>query len=251
MIPYIDIPAIDLIGPLKIQPFGILVVLGLIVGYRVALWQARERNLDREKVESLVLWTVVSGFILAHLVSEIFYAPQRVVENPLVLLTFWTSLSSYGGFAGGAIGAYLFVRRNKLAFWPHADLLATALIAGWFFGRLGCTVVHDHPGKLSEFFLAVKFPGGSRHDLGFYEWLFTIGLNALVFWQLRRDPRPGTVVVTLMLTYAPVRFFMDYLRTADLHYFGLTPGQYFSIALLVGGLLLAWRLGFLAKREPA
>ncbi len=243
MIPYIDIPTIQLFGPLKIQPFGLLVVTGLIVGHRIALRQADARGLDREKVASLVLWTVIGGFILAHLVSEIFYSPDQVARNPLVLLKFWTSLSSYGGFAGGLIGAWLFLRREKLAFWIHADLLATALTAGWFFGRMGCTVVHDHPGKLSDFFLAVRYPGGSRHDLGFYEWLFTIGLNVLVFSLLRRGPKPGTVVVTLMLAYAPVRFLFDFLRTADRHYLGLTPGQYFSVALLLGGLLLFWRLG--------
>ncbi len=246
MIPYIDIPSIPLFGPLKIQPFGLLVVIGLVLGHQVALRQAKARGLDREKVASLVLWTVIGGFILAHLVSEIFYAPDRVARNPLVLLTIWTSLSSYGGFAGGLIGAWLFLRKEKLAFWPHADLLAAALTVGWFFGRLGCTVVHDHPGKLSDFFLAVQFPGGARHDLGLYEWLFTIGLNLLVFGLLKRNPKPGTIVVTLMLAYAPVRFLLDFLRTADRHYFGLTPGQYFSLALLLGGLLLFWRLG-LAK----
>ena len=243
MIPYIDIPSIQLFGPLHIQPFGLLVVTGLMLGYRVAMRQANARGLDREKVGSLVLWTVIGGFILAHLVSEIFYSPDQVRQNPLVLLKIWTSLSSYGGFAGGLIGAWLFLRREKLPFWPHADLLATALTAGWFFGRLGCTVVHDHPGKLSDFFLAVQYPGGARHDLGFYEWLFTIGLNLLVFGLLRRGPKPGAIVVTLMLAYAPVRFLFDFLRTADRHYLSLTPGQYFSVALLLGGLFLFWRLG--------
>ena len=32
--------------------------------------------------------------------------------------------------------------------------------------------------KLSDFFLAIPFPEGQRHDLGFYEMLFTMFMSA-------------------------------------------------------------------------
>jgi phosphatidylglycerol:prolipoprotein diacylglycerol transferase len=38
--------------------------------------------------------------------------------------------------------------------------------------------------------------------------------------------------------YAPVRFLLDFLRVGDRLYFGFTPGQYFSIALLAVGVVL-------------
>lgn len=247
MIPYISIPALELIGPLKIQPFGALVFSALLVGYYVALWQARQRNLSEERAGDLVIWTAVGGFVVAHLVSVIFYFPERIAQNPLELLKIWTSLSSYGGFAGGALGAVLYIRKERLPFWEHIDLLAVALTVGWFFGRMGCTVAHDHPGKLTDFVFAVQYPGGTRHDLGLYEWIFTVGLNVAVFTLLRFRPKPGTILAVLMIAYAPVRFSFDFLRTADKHYLGLTPGQYFSIALLVAGCLLAWRVW---KRPP-
>lgn len=248
MIPYIDIPPIRLVGPLAIQPFGLLVAIGLVVGYQVAMWETRRRGLDPKHTGSLVLWTLIGGFVVAHLVSVVFYFPEEIAANPLVLLKFWGSLSSYGGFAGGALAALYYIRREKLTLWPHVDMLALSLIAGWFFGRMGCSVVHDHPGKLSDFFLAVKYPGGARHDLGFYEWLFTILLIAGAFTLRRLDLRPGSVLVMIMIAYAPVRFGLDFLRTADRLYAGLTPGQYFSIALLIGGFVL-WRR--LPPRERA
>ncbi|MCB1163059.1 MAG: prolipoprotein diacylglyceryl transferase [Candidatus Krumholzibacteriia bacterium] len=250
MIPYIDIPALHLVGSLRVQPFGVLVALGLVTGYAVARREARRRGLDEARIGDLVLWTVVGGFVLAHLVSAIFYFPDEVARNPWELLKVWDSLSSYGGFAGGALGALIAIRRYRLPLWPTVDTLAAALIAGWFFGRLGCTVVHDHPGRLSDFFLAVNYPGGARHDLGFDEWLFTIGLNVTVFLMLRRDPPPGSVLALLMIAYAPVRFGLDFLRTADRHYLGLTPGQYFSVALLIGGLLVLRRVRSRRELQP-
>ena len=44
------------------------------------------------------------------------------------------------------------------------------------FGRLGCTLVHDHVGSRSEFLLAIRFPDGARHDLGLYELLYTVAV---------------------------------------------------------------------------
>ena len=43
----------------------------------------------------------------------------------------------------------------------------------------------------SDFFLAVQFPGGSRHDLGLYEAILTAGI-AVLFYMWRNKPvRPG------------------------------------------------------------
>ena len=36
--------------------------------------------------------------------------------------------------------------RTRRPWLPMADLLAQALVVGWVFGRLGCTLVHDHIG---------------------------------------------------------------------------------------------------------
>ena len=42
----------------------------------------------------------------------------------------------------------------------------------------------------------------------------------------------------VILLYAPMRFFLDTLRIADPRYFGMTPGQYFSIVFSFLGLFL-------------
>jgi phosphatidylglycerol:prolipoprotein diacylglycerol transferase len=141
-------------------------------------------------------------------------------------------LSSFGGLFAGALGAYVFTRHRGLAVLPWLDVLARAFSLAYVFGRAGCSLAHDHPGLPTDFFLAViyparnGFPAGPRHDLGFYEFLLWV-LIFLVFHWLSRRRRPGGFYIGLMIVwYAPVRFGLDFLRTADLSYLGLTFAQW-------------------------
>jgi phosphatidylglycerol:prolipoprotein diacylglycerol transferase len=126
--------------------------------------------------------------------------------------------------------------------------LVQALVVGWVLGRLGCTLVHDHIGRRSEFLLAIRFPDGPRHDLGLYELLYTlVVLVPAVLVLARRRRPPGTSVAVLALVYVPFRFLADFLRATDLpgadaRYLGLTVGQYGSIALAVVGVAVAMRI---------
>jgi phosphatidylglycerol:prolipoprotein diacylglycerol transferase len=111
---------------------------------------------------------------------------------------------------------------------------------GWFFGRMGCFVAHDHPGTETEFWLGVYGicqPGGNKmvacHDMGLYEALWSLSMFG-VFQILDRFPlKPGTLVLTLGLCYGPLRFAMDYLRpvVTDVRYGAFTPGQYWAAVL--------------------
>jgi phosphatidylglycerol:prolipoprotein diacylglycerol transferase len=164
------------------------------------------------------------------------YFPERVRSNPGSLLNLAGSMSSFGGFLGGCLGAIIYLKIKKLPIIEYGEGLLVGLFVGWFFGRLGCTIVHDHPGKRTDFFLAVKFPGGARHDLGFYEWLFTIGLIVILIFIRRAGFPPGTIVGVVCILYGSVRFLLDFLRVGDKLYFGLTPGQYFSFILVAPGI---------------
>ena len=174
MIPYIEIPPIDLGGDFVIRAFDILVALAVVVGVFVADRRAQRWGLSGRVITDVAVWAVVPGFICAHLVSVIFYFPERIAENPLELLNIFSGLSSFGGFLGGAAGVLYFFHRKKIPVWEYGDALVYGFTFAWIFGRLGCTFAHDHPGIETDFFLAVIYPengGTPRHDLGFYEFL--------------------------------------------------------------------------------
>jgi phosphatidylglycerol:prolipoprotein diacylglycerol transferase len=247
VIPYVEIPELPIWGPLSVKPFGLLVAVSCLTALYVARWHAGTTGLDKRLVDDLIIvWVLVPAFVFSHWVSMLLYFPAELAARPVLFFYFWGSMSSFGGFLGGALGAIWFIKRKGLPLWEYLDTVVVALCSGWFFGRLGCAITHDHPGIASDFLLAVQYPGGARHDLGLYEWLLTLVLVPLVFYIRAKKPAPGTITAVVPLVYGPVRFMLDFLRVEDKLYLGLTPGQYFSIALFIVG---AWVL--IRQRDAA
>lgn len=153
LIPYFQVPVIQL-GPLPIHGFGLLVALGFIVGGNVAIKRANRSGLDGEKINQLLSWLVVGTFIGGHVGYGLMYKPEEYFANPIEFLKVWQGLSSFGGFLVCVPLSFYFFRKHKLPIWPYMDSLAIGLSMGWFLGRMGCTVAHDHPGTPSNFFLA-------------------------------------------------------------------------------------------------
>lgn len=276
MIPYFPQPEYHLFGPVTVHAFGAIVAVSLIVGWRMAVARARTKGLDPELFEDLLLYVVLSGFVVAHLYSVLAYFPREAMEDPLLLLKFWEDISSFGGFAGGLLGLWLFFRfkaRNVDAATRlrYLDVIAYVFPFAWAIGRMACTVAHDHPGTVTTFPLGIslKYPEAQAyiasfyreagrlaelpspavlaqmafHDLGWYEFLYMLLLMVPAFLVLDRKPRPPAFfLIAFPLLYVPARFFLDFLRIGDARYFGLTPGQYAGIAVFLAAVFFMVRI---------
>jgi phosphatidylglycerol:prolipoprotein diacylglycerol transferase len=238
VIPYFEQPKLHL-GPLTIHAFGALVATGILLAFRLIRKRAPGAGLDPVLAERLAMRIVIVAFITAHIFDRLAYYPRETMADPLSLLYIWQSISSFGGFIGAVIVAFLFMRNQSAGGWRYLDLIAYVFPLAWMFGRMGCTVAFDHPGTPTSFFLGQRFSDHIvRHNLGLYEALYTV-LIVLLFRHLgRQKHRPAFFLGLLPLVYAPVRFFLDFLRIEDARYFGLTPGQYGSLVLVVAGLLV-------------
>jgi phosphatidylglycerol:prolipoprotein diacylglycerol transferase len=276
MIPYIHIPDLH-IGPVPLHPFGILVATGVLVGTSLATWRARKLGYDLAALNSFITWMLVTGFVLSHVLDYLFYHWKEVVERPWSLLMVWEGLSSFGGFIGAVVGVLLWKyldvekspfrwRKEPYPILPFADLVFSVFPVAWMFGRMGCASVHDHPGARATAgaLLAVaypKWPGEGtvthvgfiefivghdpRYDLGLLELLFTIMLASALALTWRRKLTIGTYAAVVSLSYAPVRFAMDFLRVpesagGDTRYGGLTPAQWCCFALFLYGAAMVW-----------
>jgi phosphatidylglycerol---prolipoprotein diacylglyceryl transferase len=245
MIPWFNITFPSL-GPITIHLFGILVATGILVGARLTRKRGEALGLTPESVGSMVTTVLVCGFIFAHIFDVFAYQTKGAHPSLWDILNPFGGISSFGGFIGALVGLFYWCHRHKTPVMPYADSLGYGLAAGWFFGRLGCFTAHDHPGRLSQFVLAVQYPEGTRHDLGLYEALWALAIT-LLFVYLSRKPRPlGTYVAILATAYGPARFALDFLRATDLpgadpRYFGFTPGQYGALACTLAGLgVVVW-----------
>jgi phosphatidylglycerol:prolipoprotein diacylglycerol transferase len=258
VIPFFDGHLFDVFG-IPIHMFGVLVAIGVILGDRIVVKQGALRGLEERDVKFLNARIVIVGFIVAHLVSVIFYFPERIKENPLILVNVWAGLSSFGGFLGALLAFVYYTRKEKIPALPYADAVALGLAVGWIFGRTGCFTAHDHPGLRTTFFLGVRYPEGTRHDLGLYELLFTIVMTAILFTYAKKPRVPGRIIGLFATMYAPVRFGLDFLRATDVtrpdeRYGHLTPAQWACIATIAVGIWLLRRqapvLPFSAPRPP-
>lgn len=244
MIPYMQLPPIQL-GPHAVPPFGLLAALGTASGVWYAYWIAEREFRGGQTLLDMAPWVLLIGFLSSHLAALVFYYPNRLNDTDFwTLINIMDGMSSFGGLLGGTLGAYLFVRRHGLRLLTWLDVLARAFSLAFIFGRIGCSVVHDHPGLPTEFFLAVQypardgFPAGPRHDLGLYELVFWL-IVFPAFHFLGQKRRPGGFFASLLIvTYTPIRFFLDFLRTNVTAYWGLTFAQWCCVLVLPVGIWL-------------
>ncbi len=247
------------VGPLTLQVWGSFVALGAVVGVFLARRAGRRLGLDPEAVADAAARMTVWGFVAARLGHALFYDPAPFLADPLELLRIWHGgFSSIGGFLGALIALALFLRRRKIPALTLADALAHGFPLGWAIGRIGCFLIHDHPGTLSHSLLAVRYPEGSRWDLGLVESLTGLFTALALYLSVRRWPRSGVPTAVTVGVYLTIRFFTDFLRArdlpgSDLRVLGLlTPAQIGSVVLLVLAAVLlrrSWKRG-VAFRKP-
>jgi phosphatidylglycerol:prolipoprotein diacylglycerol transferase len=263
--PYLHIPPVRL-GPVSIHAFGVIAALAVVLGVKATRHRAGELGLDVQVVDRLMPWLVLAVFVGAHLVSVVCYYPDKIIDDPLILLRLWDGLSSFGGILGGLVVVYLFFRRLGIRKKHYVQALLFGAVVSLLVGRFGCAVTHDHPGKVTTSPLAVKgWPtaqtpertlgfytdGPRQHDLGLYEFLFLIPVTGILYALRHARPFEHFHIVLVLLLYTPVRFRLDFLRVAEKLYFGLTPGQYFAVAFFVVGVgLVVWGRQYGAPRPP-
>jgi len=242
LIPYFSIPTYE-IGPVVLDAWTLLVMTGFVVGLEVARARGIKLGLEIKDIVDGAVVTVGMGFVVGHLMHVLAYNPHLIDEQGwIILVKVWAGLSSTGGFLGAILGSVLFYKVLRKRSWmEHADAIVYGFPFAWFFGRLGCFSVHDHKGKLSDFWLAVDFPSGARHDLGLYEALWTLVIAGTFIALRNRKVRPGFFLGLFATMYAPVRFYLDFLRAtdlegADVRYYGFTPAQWIVCGLFGVGL---------------
>jgi phosphatidylglycerol:prolipoprotein diacylglycerol transferase len=234
MIPYIEATSFA-IGPLTIQVWGLFVSLGIILGAYIAMRLAERQKLSSQPLMDAILWAVILGVIGARVFFALFYDASAIIENPISILAIWDGgMSIFGGLFGGLTGAVFSLRRSHANVWQYAEVMVFGLPFGLWIGRIGCFLIHDHPGTATDFVLGVEYPDGiTRHDHGLYLSINGF-LMAAAFLLLARKKRPAGFYLSLFgAWYGIVRFGLDFYRIADIRLWALTPGQYFAIIIFI------------------
>lgn len=253
MIPWFEYHVIRL-GPLPIQVWGLCVALGILLVFGILHREAKKKGLSDDMIFGITLRAIIWGIIGSRLFHVLFYYPDYFIVHPLEAFAIWQGgLSSFGGLCG-ALGSVLWdVWRKKkngsVRGIVIADLMAYAAVFGWVVGRVGCVLIHDHPGmSCPGCVLATPWRDGvMRLDMALLEIIGMVSLGVLFFFvQRKKQMFDGWYTSVLFMYYAVLRFGLDFLRAtdisgADARYFGLTPGQYSAIVILLLGAWTYWR----------
>jgi len=121
-------------------------------------------------------------------------------------------------------------------------MVPVPFFVGAALGRVGNFINGELVGRVTNLPWAVQFQGyeGFRHPAQLYE----AGKNLLIFailWFLKnRDYKRGTLFASFLIFYSILRFFIEFFRAPDVQLgfvaFGLTMGQFLSIAMLGFGI---------------
>lgn len=223
--PYFYYSQIQL-GPVTLYAWGLFLGLAFLIGSWMVLKEAAKKGIDQKKVFWLIIFVFVAGLIGSRIFSP-------------------GGLMFYGGFLGGLIVGWLYIKKTRLNFLEIADLIAPALALGIFIGRIGCSLINDHQGAITNLPWAILWPDGTlRHPVA--EYLALNGLIMfLVLWFLRtRLKKHGQLFIVFLLWYSLSRFLLDFSRAtatplADFHYLNLTISQWISLFVLVScGIIL-------------
>lgn len=217
MIPYVTLPNV-VVGGVIVPLYPLLVIAGLWTGYRIFLGRVARMGCPVAEAQWFFVGAVGCGFVGAHIVKLVVYEYPLLRAEPARLLMIFSGLSSFGGFLGAVVGAWLVKRRlgiSDVDILRYADAALFAAPFGWLFGRAACALTHDHVGRLSQHWLAVQYPGGARWNLGLVEF-FYVAVMAAVFAVLARKPRvAGFYPAAFCFFYAPFRFWLDGLHETD------------------------------------
>lgn len=245
MIPYVEWKTIVL-GPLTLQVWGLFVALGFLVGALVAQWYAKRRSENADVIAGLAVWMIAAGMIGGRLGHVLFYEFSYYAAHPLEIFALWHGgASMFGGLIACVVVGVWYLRRRKVDIHAYADTAIFGLPFGLAVGRIGCFLIHDHPGTATHFALGVQYPDGvTRHDLGLYEVLNSLLMAGVFLILARRKVRAGVFIGVFSVWYGVFRVIADILRTVDTRYFGLTPGQYLGGLLAIFGIVMfVWITG--------
>jgi phosphatidylglycerol:prolipoprotein diacylglycerol transferase len=259
-------PFVIHLGSLEITGYGIMMMVGFLLGGWLISLELRRRGLYEEYAADITVAAVIGGIVGAKLWYWVVSGGSFFSRGGLV----W-----YGGFLGGALAVLLNGVRLKVPFRWTTHLCAPALAAAYALGRVGCFIVNDDYGQPTSLPWGVKFPQGlppttaqnlqqqfgvtlpagtdpaavlAVHPTQLYEAVFMLAAFALL-WRLRLRDRPiGWLFGVYLIIAGFERFLIEFVRAKEDRWFGpLTVAQVVSLGLVAVGVALAVRLN--AGRE--
>ncbi len=242
------------LGELHIPSYGLMILLGIIVGNVCAGIVLRKEKLNVNNFIALEGYSLMGAFLGAKLLF--FVVSFRHIDWSRIFEAEYFNLLMQGGFVfyGGLIGAILLMllagkwhKINAVEYLRSAVFMIPIMHG---FGRIGCYMAGCCYGIPYDGFGAVVFPkesfalsGVALFPVQLVEAVLLLLLGVILMY-MRLRKRWHYTLETYILSYALIRFVLEYLRYDENRgiFAGLSTSQWISVLLAV--IMLGYLFGY-------
>lgn len=223
---YIDPVAFNL-GPLSVRWYGIIIAVGILLGYFVAQRALVKAGLHKDTLVDIIFYSALFGFIAARIYFVIFQWPYYA-ENPSEIIKIWHGgIAIHGGLIGGFIAGVIVCKVKNLNPFQIGDIVAPSIILVQGIGRWGNFMNHEaHGGPVSRAFLEqlhlpnfiienMYINGQYYHPTFLYESIWDVA-GFIILVNIRKHLKLGETFFLYLTWYSIGRFFIEGLRTDSL-----------------------------------
>ena len=242
------------IGPLRLNAYGLMIALGVIVAIRIAGRRAESRGVGTtDDFSSIAMWAVPAGVIggrVYHVITDYELFRGQWIDAVKI----WEGgLGIWGGVALGVLVGAWRARVRGLNAWAIVSCAVPAIAVAQAIGRWGNWWNQELFGRPTTLpwglnisdYLTVK-NGYSVDTLFHPTFLYeSLGCLAMAFiliaLEKRLQPAPGRILAWYVMGYSALRFGIEGLRIDPAHSAGglrlnqwVSIGAFSAAALFVG-----------------
>jgi len=241
---------IDL-GFIQIRWYSVLILSAFVIGYFLAVRQAKKYNIKKELMLDLLCYLIpicIIGARLYYCIFEWKYYSKNLIE----ILKIWEGgLAIHGGLIAGGLFLVYFCKKNKIKFLNLTDIIVPSLIIGQAIGRWGNFFNQEAYGpvssyvalknmKLPSFIIKGMYIDGNYHIPTFlYESLWCLlGFIILIIIKKLFKTKSGQITSLYFIIYGIGRFYIESLRQDSLMFLNLKMAQIVSLIMIIIGIIL-------------
>ena len=235
-----------------ISSFGVMLAIAFLVGTWITAIRMREEGLNPELATTILLYVMLGGVGGAKLYFAIDNSLREGLPFFPLLIARDGGLHGYGGLIGGTLVGLLGCRIHKLPLKTVADCTAVAGAVGQALGRVGCFLVGDDYGRVTDVPWGLAFPKGSPRRSTrciLRRSMKSPGSCRLPRSWWRRRHRSPFLFGEYVALNGVGRILIEHWRVNPRVALGLTEPQWIGIALVILG-ASGW-MYYRGKPEPA
>ena len=229
----------NLLGlPIILRWYGVLVMLGAVVGALIAEREIKRRGENGESVWDALVWILPAGILGARLwyvVNNILGGSDYYTSDPSRIFKVWEGgLHFFGGLLFGGIALYYYLKQEGMDIWLFLDAIAPAALIGQALARpanfinqelygqptkLPWGIPIDNVGnhRLPQYSDLTQFPVETTrfHPTFAYEMILNILAGLLLLWVARRfieKLKPGAIFSGWLIVAGLIRAFIEFFR---------------------------------------